>query len=144
MTDITSFEDLKKELNKKIKNVMSTSVSKVARQTLKEHIVTDVYEQYQPSEEGYERTGGLLQDINIDTIMIDDNTLSVRSTRHDGLRDIGYIIEYGVGYDWQRSRIAQMQPYPRPFHENTYLEMSKGSFEKALVSGLKAEGLYIS
>jgi len=142
MTDITSFEDLKKELDKKIKNVMSTNVSKVARQTLKEHIVTDVYGAYDPSE--YERTGGLLQDVNIDTTMIDDNTLSVRSTRHDGLRDIGYIIEYGVGYDWQRSRIAQMQPYPRPFHANTEAELAKGSFKKALVSGLKAEGLYIS
>lgn len=128
--------ELFKQIQKMIRQAMETEVSKVARNTLKEHVVEDVYSKYEPSH--YERSGGLLQDENIDTHMVDDNILSVRSTREEDGRDIANIIETGVGYSYDGldERIGA-----RPFHEEAAIELSKGSAKDALARGLKKQGI---
>ncbi|WP_025912086.1 hypothetical protein [Priestia flexa] len=140
--NISNFKDLEKALKGKINQAMSTDVKKEAVKTLKEHIVTDIYDEYDPSV--YVRTGGLLQDKNIQTIMDEvTGVLSVRGVRKENGKDISAIIEYGIGYDWEDSRIAKMQPYPRPAHENAAIEMRKGRFEKTLINGLRKQGLNV-
>lgn len=128
-------KELEKLINAKIKQAMSTNVKKIAVNTLKENVVTEVYDAYDSE---YDRTGGLLQDKNIDAHMENDNTLTVRSTRNENGRDIANIIESGVGYSNPSldSRIGA-----RPFHAETAKELDKGLAKKALKDGLKQQGL---
>ena len=133
-----NFKELEALINKKIRQAMETEVSKTARNTLKEHIVEDVYEAYSPTQ--YDRTGGLLQDRNIDTHMENDNTLSVKSTREEDGRDIASVIEYGKGYSYDGldERIGA-----RPFHEEAAKELSNGIAKESLKRGLKKQGIDI-
>jgi hypothetical protein len=131
-----NFKELEALINKKIRLAMEEDLAKQARMTLKEHVVEDVYSKYEPSM--YTRTGGLLQDRNIDSHMIDDNTLSVRSTREEDGRDIASVIEYGKGYsfDGLDERIGA-----RPFHEEAKKELANGLAKESLKRGLKKQGL---
>ncbi|MED1863224.1 hypothetical protein P4V41_07130 [Fictibacillus nanhaiensis] len=133
-----NMKELEALINKKIRQALETEVSKTARNSLKEHIVDDVYEAYTP--QTYDRTGGLLQDRNIDTHMENDNTLSVRSTREEDGRDIASIIEYGKGYSYDGldERIGA-----RPFHEEVAKELANGLAKDALIKGLKKQGIEV-
>jgi hypothetical protein len=145
-----SIVDLAKHLEKnQIKKALKDDVAKQARKTLKEHIVEDVYNEY-PDPKVYSRTGGLLQDSNIDTTMENDNTLSIRSTRSENGRDIAEVIEYGHegskdGYEYPAyypdgNNFVQ----PRPFHAETARELDeKGLAKKALADGLRKSGLKV-
>jgi hypothetical protein len=138
MSTAKNINDLVKLLNKKyINKALSTDVEKVARKTLKEHVVEDVYDAY---DSNYQRTGGLLQDRNIDSKMENDNTLSIRSTREENGRDIAYIIETGEGYN--PSHLDDVIG-ERPFHEETYKELKNGLAKKTLAEALKKQGLDI-
>lgn len=132
-----NYKELAALINKQINDAMKNEVSKVARNTLKENVVTEVYEEYTPTT--YQRTGGLLQDENIETVMVDENTLSVRSTRHEGNRDIAEVIETGENYSYPGlDEIIGA----RPFHAETARELDeKGLAKKALVEGLNRQGL---
>lgn len=143
MATFKNLKDLEKYAQKAITNAMKKEVSNVARSTLKEHIVEDVYDEYTPSGRNpYERTGGLLQDSNIETKMVDDNTLSVRSTREEDGRDIAAVIEYGYPYTWEDSQIYKMQPFPRPFHALAAKELEEKELaKKALKKGLERQGI---
>jgi hypothetical protein len=131
-----NFKELEALINKAIRKAMENEVSRTARNTLKEHVVEDVYDAYSPTQ--YDRTGGLLQDRNIDSHMVDDNTLSVRSTREEDGRDIASVIEYGKGYsfDGLDERIGA-----RPFHEEAKKELANGLAKESLKRGLKKQGL---
>ena len=98
MPDIKSSKDLEKYLKKVINNAQKKFVAPVARQKMKDRIVDDAYSAYTP--EVYERTGELLNDKNIETVLVADGTLSVKSTRHDGERDVAEVIETGKGYSY--------------------------------------------
>lgn len=143
MPTFLGINDLINYLNTKvIKNALENEVQEVARQTLKENVISEVYDKYTPTQ--YKRTGGLYQDENIESKMEDDNTLSVRSIRTDDGKDVAEIIESGVGYTWKKSNIYKMQPYPRPFHEETKRELEeKGLAKKALADGLRKQGLNV-
>lgn len=132
-----NYKELAALINKQINDAMKNEVSKVARNTLKENVVTEVYEEYTPTT--YQRTGGLLQDENIETVMVDENTLSVRSTRHEGNRDIAEVIETGENYSYPGlDEIIGA----RPFHAETARELDeKGLAKKALVEGLNRQDL---
>ena len=136
MPDIKSFDDLKKYLNKTVNNAQKKFVAPVARQKLKDHIVEDAYAAYTP--EVYERTGELLNDKNIETVLVGDGTLSVRSTRLDGERDVAEVIEKGENYSYAG---LDEKIGARPFHEKTAMDLADGDFEKTLKDGLKAQGL---
>lgn len=147
MATFSNLKDLEKYLNKKIASALEKEVAKVARETMKQKIETEVYNRYEPTE--YDRqkeNGGLLDDRNIVTELINDNTLYVRNIRTDTengiVKDVARIVEEGEGYTWDRSKIYQMQPYPRPFHEETAKELfNKGLAKKALAEGLSRQGV---
>lgn len=137
-----NMKELEKLINKKINNALKNEVAKVARNTMKEQVIEEVYDRYKPKE--YERTGGLYQDKNIKTTMEDDNTLTIENIRRDEDtgRLVAPIVEYGVGYEWEDSKIYNMQPYPRPFVAKTAKELEeKGLAKKAMKDGLKRQGL---
>lgn len=119
------------------KNAMETEVANQVKETLSENVITEVYDQYTPSR--YKRTGGLYQEGNMESKMIDEDTLSVRSTRQEGSRDIVQIIESGKGY---YSRSLDEEIGPRPFHEKTAQELrEKDLVERALIKGMKKQGI---
>lgn len=133
-----NFKELEALINKAIRKAMEDDLSKVAKQKLKEHAVEDVYDAYSPSM--YDRTGGLLQDRNIDAHMENDNTLSIRSTREEDGRDVAAIIEYGKGYsfDGLDERIGA-----RPFHDEAKKELANGVAKESLKRGLKKQGIKV-
>lgn len=136
MATVKSIKELEVLLNKKINSALRNEVEKVARKTLKENVVTEVYDAYNSQ---YQRTGELLQDRNIESKMEDENTLSIHSTRHEGSRDIAEVIEYGKGYN---PAYLDEVIEERPFHAETAKELEeKGLAKKALADGLKRQGL---
>jgi hypothetical protein len=144
--DFKSLAELEKYLTQKINDALENEVSHVARNTLKEHVIDDVYDKYEPTQ--YQRQGadgGLMDDKNIYAGLVDDGELVVRSTRvdeDDPRKDIASIVEFGTGYTWEKSKIYHMQPFPRPFHAETAKELDeKGLAKNALEKGLNRQGI---
>lgn len=111
----------------------------------------EVYSQYEP--ESYERRytqGGLVDRDNIISELIpNENTLIVANkTEDDGYYpsdnspDLVKTVEEGVGYNWEKSKIYKMQPFPRPFHEVVEQEITRDStkVDSAMVKGLNLFG----
>jgi hypothetical protein len=137
MATANNLNELFKMMNGYINTSLNTDVKQQAVKTLKEHVVTDVYDRYDPMQ--YQRSGGLLQDSNVDAHMENENTLSVRSTRNENGKDIAKIIETGKGYTWKNSEIVGVE---RPFHKEAAKELDeKGLAKKALADGLRKQGL---
>lgn len=150
MTVFSSLRDLENYLNDKINNALENEVANVSRETMKRNIEMVVYDRYKPSQyTRHKENGGLLDDRNIVTELIDDNTLYIRNIRQDtdkygNVRDVARIVEEGEPYTWEYSRIYSMQPYPRPFHEETAKELSsRGLAKKALAEGLQKQGIKV-
>jgi hypothetical protein len=141
--NFNSIAELEKYLNEKINSALRNEVADTARDTMQEHVMSDVYSKYQPSSppSGYVRSGDLYKDIV--TQMVDDNTVSIEDLARDEEtgRLIAPIVEYGVGYTWKDSRIYQMQPFERPFVEETAKDLENGKARNALAQGLKRQGL---
>jgi hypothetical protein len=143
MPEFNSLADLEKFLNQKIKVALEKDVKKQAIKTMQEHVVDDVYDKYEPTQ--YKRTGGLAQEKNIIGNMINDNTLEIENIRkdEDTGRYVAPVVESGIGYTWEDSKIFNMQPFPRPFVENTAKELESGLAKQALAEGLRKQGLDI-
>jgi hypothetical protein len=157
--EFNNVEELEKYLTQKINNSLEEEVSKQARKTMKEVIETEVYAKYTPYEDvkkpytRQRKDGGLLDDENIHTGLVNDGELVIRNTRtneHDDelgystspYRDVAAIVEYGTNYNWNNSKIYHIQPFPRPFHEKTAERLKQeGLAKKALTDGLKRNGL---
>jgi hypothetical protein len=116
-------------------------VASVGRETMSDHVMSDVYSKYEPSE--YQRSGNLYKDIS--TQMENDNTLVIENVAEDeetGRKYAG-VVNDGVGYTWEDSRIYNMQPFPRPFIDNTAKELAGGKAKQALAEGLREQGLNV-
>jgi hypothetical protein len=139
MPEFNSLADLGKYINDKIRKSLANEVANVAREAMSDHVVSDVYSKYEPTQ--YQRSGDLYKDIK--TTMVNDNTLTIEDDARDEEtgRLIAPVVEEGVGYEWKDSRIANMQPFPRPFVENTFKELEKGLAKNALKEGLRSQGL---
>jgi|SRR5579875_3158218 len=144
MPEFSSLADLERYLNDKIRNALETEVKKVAVQTMQSEVVTSVYDKYTPTQ--YERTGGLAQEQNIKSTLINDNTLEIENVREDEEtgRLVAPVVESGTGYTWKESQIYKRQPFPRPFVENTAKDLEGGLAKKALADGLKRQGLDVT
>lgn len=152
--DLTSLEVY---LTKQIQESLQTDVAQDAKQLMKEHIETDVYDQYSPSL--YIRraeNGGLLDDNNFLIEKIEDGVSITNIDTDDGYSAEYYddwssdpntwlapIIEYGQGYNWSNSKIYKKQPFPRPFVENTQTDLNNGKGKEYLKKALKKRGLNI-
>lgn len=141
--EFNNYADLVKYINKQLAKTLKNDVGNgVARKKLKENIQSEVYDKY-PDPVMYERlrkNGGLIDDDNIIVEMVDDNTVSIESRRMDEGRNVGVVVETGVGYnpEW---------PFPytnkaRPFTEITRDELENdGSVVQAIANGLRKQGI---
>ena len=141
MKTVNSIKDLEKEIQKRIAQAMKSEVAPLSRKVMKEKIEEEVYSVYTPKL--YERrgeNGGLLDDENIVTEMIDDSTLKVQNIRSDGDRYVAEIVESGHGYEYE----FEYAGTPRPFTKET-AEHFRDTNEHvyALYKGLKKTGLNV-
>ena len=139
MPTAKNLKDLEKILKQKIATSLQTDVSHAGREAMKDNIEHTVYEVYEPTM--YQRqkdNGGLTDDENIITTMVNDTTLSIESHRMDGDKNVSEVIISGQGYDYEF-------PYngkPRDFVEATKEELiDTNAHVHALYVGLKKQGL---
>lgn len=138
MKTVKNLKELEVELNKRISSALKNNVAPVIREVMKEKIEEEVYSVYEPVM--YERTGGLINDKNIETTMIYDNTLLVKNTRHDGDRNVAEIVETGTNYQYD----FEYNGVPRPFTKATIEHLSDTNKHIiALHKGLKNQGLTV-
>lgn len=135
--------DLNKYINKQIGNVLKNEVAAKVTEVMQEEIKTTVYGNYSPTQ--YERQyydGGLLDDDNIETVLVNNNTLVVENTRNDHGRNVAQVVEEGIDYEWTNSQIYKEQPFPRPFTQNTFESLQKSNELKlSMKSGLNKSGI---
>ena len=127
---------------KYIPSAMKKEVSWESKTTMQKHVIEDVYDKYNSSYDNKYHMGGLLDIENIETKMIDDNTLRIENIRKDeeSGRLVTPVVEFGKGYytDWLDERIGA-----RPFIYNTFEELKNGKALIALKKGLLRQGLNV-
>lgn len=139
MPDFKSIAELEKYLKTIVNFCLQTDVAQDIKELIKEHVETDVYAKYQPSQ--YMRrkeNGGLLDDNNYLVKPIKDGVSITNITTDNGYSEEMYgdfgthpdtwivpIIETGIGYSWTESRIYK-KPFARPFIDNTRNDLFKG------------------
>lgn len=149
--EFKSLAELNAYLQKQIDKSLQTDVAENTKDLIKKHVETDVYAKYSPTE--YIRRkedGGLLDDENYLITPIENGVSIENITRDDGYatpsdpdRLVAPIVEDGVGYTWEWSKIYQKQPYPRPFIGNTRDELAKGKAKEFLKKSLQGKGFKV-
>jgi len=109
--------------SKYVKNAMQKEVSEESRDLTVEHLVNDVYDAYKSQYDRQYDMGGLADEDNILTTMINDVTLKIEDVR---------------GY-WSEELDDTIGK--RPFIENTAKELRNGKARNALLRGLKRQGV---
>jgi len=133
--------EIEKKIQSKIKSAMQNELSKESKTVMQMHVVTDVYNVYEPT--SYSRSydqGGLLDRDNIETTMISNNTLKVENIRKDEEtgRMVDKIVEYGKGY-WT-SYLDDLIG-ARPFIHESFKELASGKAKLAILKGLRRQGV---
>jgi len=128
--------------SKYIPSAMQTEVAWASKTTMQKHLIEDVYNVYDSQYENKYHMGGLLDLENIETKMIDNNTLRIENIRKDeeSGRLVAPVIESGIGY--YNSHLDKLIG-ARPFVERTADELRSGVAREALRKGLIRNGLDI-
>lgn len=148
--DINSLLDaLQAEINKALRD----EVAKITVQTMNEAVKEDVYSSYDPTLYiRREEDGGLSDTRNMTVELIGNDTISITNdTRgNDDYSNtegwdsgaIDGIIVTGHGYNWSKSKIYKLQPFPRDFYAGTVARLRKGNLlVNTLKAGLRKRGL---
>lgn len=145
MAQFKNLHSLFKHIEKNIDEVLQNEVAQTGRQTMKKNIESEVYSKYTPKEYKRDREdGGLLDDANIPTTLLKSGVLSISSNRTDGNTNVSKVVTEGIGYTWENSAIYNMQPYPRRFVYQTFLELERTlSHLKAMKDGLRKRGFRV-
>ena len=130
---------IEQKLQKKIKSALEVETSWESKNVVQEKVI-DAYDMYDSQYENKYHMGGLLDRDNIETKMIDDNTLRIENIRkdEDTGRYVTPIVETGKGY-WN-SYLDQIIG-PRPFILESYKELKNGKAKMALLKGLRRQGI---
>ncbi len=148
----SNWSQLEKYLNEKISSALQDDVANEVVEVMTEDggiIDKEVYDKYTPynlagTDYYYHRTYRLKDKSNFEKLMLDKNTLSIRSTRTEDGRDIASVIEYGKGYTWGIKRDLNEEIGARPFHEKTKEELLRsGRHVESLKRGLIKRGLEV-
>lgn len=141
---IKQYQDLNKLLNDlqmTVAQSLKSDVAKDLKKVMKEEIDKEVYQKYEPKV--YIRDmddGGLTDDKNIKTVMIDKNTLMIESARYDGSTNVSRIVQTGEGYTINF-------PYygvPRNFTETTHDRLkSSNEHVDVLKKSLQSKGINV-
>jgi len=130
---------IEQKLQKKIKSALEVETSWESKNVVQEKVI-DAYDMYDSQYENKYHMGGLLDRDNIETKMIDDNTLRIENIRkdEDTGRYVTPIVETGKGY-WN-SYLDQIIG-PRPFILESYKELKNGKAKMAILKGLRRQGV---
>jgi len=152
----SNWGQLEKYLNEVISFTLQDEVANEVVEVMTEDdgvIDKEVYDKYTPynlagTNYHYHRTYKLKDKSNFEKLMLDKNTLSIRSTRNEDGRDITSVIEYGKGYTWGKAsgytRDLDKEIGARPFHEKTKEELLRsGRHIESLKKGLVKRGLEV-
>lgn len=126
---LRDFAEWRQQLERDIGSVLEGEVAAGVKDRVGEVIQRDVYDKYEP--DMYARRGaqgGLADPDNYETELTDGGlTLEVHNLTKGneeefddpGVREvyIDEVIESGIGYEWEDSRIAKAA-LPRPFHDD--------------------------
>lgn len=144
---MNSLEKALNRIKKDVKKTIENEVSNKIKETMKQRVQEDVYDEYDPTQYIRRREdGGLLDDDNIKSkVKSKNNNLSLEITNEtmsdSHLKRLDKVIEYGVGYEWEYSKIYKMQPYPRPFISNTREQVTDENIHiNTLKKSLKSKG----
>lgn len=135
-------------LDESIRKAMEGPVTTAIKGAMVTAIDKEVFLKYSPSE--YKRRSksgapGGLQDWNVMESNYDPSTMTLEvqnmSRDDESGRLIAPVVEEGVGYQWEDSRIYAKQPFPRPFHKKAQeIAIQTGNVGAALRYQLKEDG----
>jgi hypothetical protein len=134
-----STKDLFNHIQKQANSVLVNEVAKEVKQQMHDVIENVTYEQYTPTQ--YVRTHELSNVANMIVNTIDDHTIEIINTRHDGDTDVARVVATGIGYSWHNSAIARAR-LARNFYEDTYnFLLHTERHIKAFKEGMRKRGL---
>ena len=147
MSDLSLSVEYKTILHPKITNAVEdslrTEVATKCVELIKQSADTNLYGAYTPSgQHKYERRFSYLKDGAYET---DANglTLTISENIHGqgNAENLTEVLEAGTPYEWTRSEIFKMQPYPRPFFGKAIDDgIASGEIDTALSNGMKSRG----
>ena len=131
--------EIEKKIQKKIKSALEVETSWESKNVVQEKVI-DAYDMYDSSYDNKYHMGGLLDRDNIETKMINDNTLRIENIRRDEEtgRLVAPIVEFSRGY--YSSYLDQIIG-PRPFILESYKELKNGKAKLAILKGLRRQGV---
>ena len=136
MPDFKSIAELELYLQKKISESLQVDVALESRQLMREHIQSDVYEEYTPTH--YVNTWELINSCK--TTPIGDDAIELTNTRRgEEGENIPYIIEYSKGYSWGTNLDERIGP--RPFMKKTYESLLNGKAKLFMKIALKKRNI---
>ena len=138
-------------LDQSIHRAMEGPVTDSVKAAIVEAVQTEVYDAYERGDylpyirrDEVGKSGGL-QDWNVMESKYDPETMTLEvqnmSRDDESGRLIAPVVEEGVGYQWEDSRIYAKQPFPRPFHKKAQeIAIQTGNVGAALRAQLKKDG----
>lgn len=128
-------EGIINDLNKAIVACLKGDISQIAGDCIQYRVEKeDVYPLYEPKQYVRREREGGIADPSMYGYDVDPSTNTLRV--FDNRREVG-VVEIGVGYQWTRSEIYGMQPYPRPYFSNAEQDIIEdGEAEAALIRAI--------
>lgn len=155
MPKFKNLNELISYVKKQANSVLLNEVAESVKQNISETVIQETYTAYESDAiQPYERRGldgGLADTSNMVVKKINETTILIRNLTPGNSRyslhtngPIDKIIVYGTGYQWDRSKIYRLQPFPRDFYAGTKARLEKNKNHIiAFKNGLKKRGLNI-
>ena len=163
---VNNLKELEAELRKRVQNALANEVNDVVKDVMQDHIVSDVYDKYDPimytlrmNNCGLLDRNNIVSDIKGDlgllvkNVTLGDKYYSIREYSKSGgytstpmvsqnyNKPIAEVIETGQGYDvkdWEYDGV------PRPFMRNTCEDLRDNHYHAiAMKNGLERQGLEV-
>lgn len=140
-----NLSQLQKYIEQQSSKVLKTEVANTVTQEMSDTIKEVEYPKYEPTQYVRQMDDGGLSDVrNMQVEVIDDNTIQITNERMDGDRDVAKIFAEGIGYEWTKSKIYNMQPFPRDFYADTVERLKQNQKHvAAFKNGMKRLGFNV-
>lgn len=116
MTDFTKkANEIMARIEMTVDKTMAGEIADRVKTAISEETFLTVYPVYTPTLYKRRQTHGGIADTNEYEAIMDEatHTLTVSDNRSEA-----DVVERGVGYTWEESKIYAMQPFPRPYFAN--------------------------
>lgn len=136
MSLASEFAQIMQKAELAVNNCLATDISEIAGECIQFRVEHNVYTAYTPTMYKRRKRNGGIADPFMYSYSVDggSHTLTVTDNRHE----VG-VVESGVGYTWEDSRIYGMQPFPRPYFKQAEEDVySDGEAAAALVRAIQS------